>query len=262
MHGLLRGGGMSEDMRSYWDTRAITYGGLEWVHDDEWLRTLREMPSLPAGGKLLDAGCGNGVAGSLFADRYEVTGLDISRDMTRSCPFPVIIADITEPYISHAMKPGGMDRYLPTDIDVVVARMLLHNLNGWQFWPAIRNLAYMLKPGGRLLISEGIAPPGAEDWFEEMMSIKEERISFTPANLIGDVLALRTLGAPVDMRIGRSEGHSIRNWLQGADPGVRDRIWQLHLDMPNPIAKAYNRHITKDDILVDFWFCHLVVTRR
>lgn len=100
-------------------------------------------------GTLLDAGCGNGFWGALFADAgFKVRGIDVDRSL---------IEEGKEKYPDVKLSVGDVDKGLSSlgKFDVVFARCLPH-FYGPDLSVAtelVKNLVGRLKPGGLLLIS-------------------------------------------------------------------------------------------------------------
>jgi 2-polyprenyl-3-methyl-5-hydroxy-6-metoxy-1,4-benzoquinol methylase len=116
---------------------------------------------LPAGARILDAGCGSGWLSEYFARLgYDVTGIDItpdlieiSRDRIRALP-PTIDPEtpIRCRFLVHDLELGALDE----KFDAVVCYDAMHHLEDAR--SAIGNLAAMLPLGGVLFILEGNRP--------------------------------------------------------------------------------------------------------
>ena len=116
---------------------------------------------LPAGARILDAGCGSGWLSEYFARLgYDVTGIDItpdlieiSRDRIRALP-PNIDHEtpIRCRFLLHDLELGA----LAEKFDAIVCYDAMHHLEDAR--SAIRNLAAMLPVGGVLFILEGNRP--------------------------------------------------------------------------------------------------------
>lgn len=116
---------------------------------------------LPAGARILDAGCGSGWLSEYFARLgYDVTGIDItpdlieiSRDRIRALP-PNIDHEtpIRCRFLVHDLELGALDE----KFDAIVCYDAMHHLEDAR--SAICNLAAMLPLGGVLFILEGNRP--------------------------------------------------------------------------------------------------------
>lgn len=122
-----------------------------------WLAQLRER--VPAGGAILDLGCGNGVplARDLAAVGYAVTGVDLSavqveraRQLVPAARF--LHADATEVSFAPASFDAVVSLYLLIHLPLEEQPVLLGRIGGW------------LRPGGWLLATAGQhAWTGTED---------------------------------------------------------------------------------------------------
>lgn len=104
---------------------------------------------VPAGARVLDLGCGNGVPGTrLLAERYDVTGLDLS---------PVQIERARELVPAARFECGDMTAaaFAPESFDAVVAYFSLINVPVSRQRDLIARIASWLTPGGWLLATVG-----------------------------------------------------------------------------------------------------------
>lgn len=240
-----------------WNRRAQRYANLQWTTDNAWARELTR-PEFVAG-KILDAGCGPGHAGLAFPDQ-ELLGLDLSPAMARRCPFPVTIGSVTSmPFLADESFDGAL------------ARMLFHHLLDDDLPRALKELARVVKPGGKLLVAEGVPPPGCLEWYAEMFALKEERRSFYATDLL-KLITTEEWGPPFYLNQWVMPGCSLRNWLENATENGPE-ILRMHLDMPENLKQAYHMRVVGDpgnwdsnlrpgDVRLDFHFAVLVVTRQ
>ena len=138
----------------------------EWgagVEGDPWARFVDDVAvRLPAGAKVLDLGCGNGSKTARLADRFDVTGVDLSEQQLRiaraAAPEGSFVhADFTEV----DLPPGELDAvtalysivHVPRDEQVALFARIL----GW------------LKPGGLFLAS--LSHVGGEDRVDEWLGV-------------------------------------------------------------------------------------------
>ena len=142
--------------------------------------------------------------------------------------------------------------------DKVTARMIFHHLIKSSD-QAARECYRVLKPGGTMVLSEGVPPSRSlSDWYTRMFALKEERLTFFEEDLV----ALMRAGG---FDIERGHTHispqvSIGNWLRnsGLPQEQQDKIMQMHLDLDETGKQHYNMALIGDDILCDFKYLVLV----
>lgn len=143
--------------RTAWDAEAATF-------DDEPDHGLRD-PAVraawatvlagalpPPPGAVLDLGCGTGSLSVLLAERgYAVTGADVSPRMLERARAK---ADLAGLRVAFAQMDAAFPAFAPARFDALVCRHLLWALPD----PAavLARWASLLKPGGRLLLVEGV----------------------------------------------------------------------------------------------------------
>ncbi len=113
-----------------------------------WLSELRER--IPAGGAVLDLGCGSGVpvARDLAAAGYRVTGIDVSDVQVRRARELVPQAEFVRADVT-AIDFG------PASFDAVVALYVLIHLPLEDQPPLLARIASWLRPGGLFLATTG-----------------------------------------------------------------------------------------------------------
>ena len=142
-----------ERIRQYWDRDSETYDRspshalTDPVEAAAWRAALRRHLPEP-GARVLEAGAGTGSVTALLAELgYEITALDVSEGM---------LARAREKLAGHDVDfvTGPADRPPPGPFDVVVERNML-----WTNPDPVGSMAawrQVTKPGGRLLVLEGI----------------------------------------------------------------------------------------------------------
>jgi SAM-dependent methyltransferase len=148
-------------IESYWSQSAKGYDSHfgHGIHSDTekelWLALLRNNIPFPPGAAILDVGCGTGFLSLLLAQLgYTVTGIDLSAPMraealrkARRMGFAI---DIVE---GDAEAPD----FPPHTFDVVISRHLVWTLPDPV--SAVRAWKKLLKPGGRVVIIDGVWTP-------------------------------------------------------------------------------------------------------
>lgn len=237
--------------RRYWNKRASKYGRLQWASTESYLEHIVRFGDFNKQDHILDIGCGTGkVIGALLPIVGSVTGIDISPEMVKSAQatFPTAKIDIGN--VRHLP-------YNPETFDGVTARMIFHHMID-NPKAVVGECWRVLKPGGRLIISEGVPPLyQLKEWYTEMFKLKEARLTFYAEDLV-DLLRDRFM---IDRLITYTMPQvSIKNWLDNNDLSSKNRkeIWKMHKDMPEYGKNAYNMTITDDDMLCDFKFVTIV----
>jgi ubiquinone/menaquinone biosynthesis C-methylase UbiE len=131
---------------AHYDERAFGTAGHQWVSERELDAVRAALRGMPAGARVLDAGCGNGRITSVLADElgFAVTALDPIPDMLaatkqRSPTVSTLLARLGEPI------PLSSSAF-----DAVVAMRVLKWVPAWEL--AIEELARVLAPGGRCVL--------------------------------------------------------------------------------------------------------------
>jgi SAM-dependent methyltransferase len=148
-------------IESYWSKSAKGYDTHfgHGVHSDTerelWLALLRDNISFAPGAAILDVGCGTGFLSLLLAMLgYTVTGIDLSGPMraeaarkAREMGLDIEVAE------GDAEDPD----YAPETFDVVISRHLVWTLPDPA--KALRAWERLLKPGGRVVVIDGVWTP-------------------------------------------------------------------------------------------------------
>lgn len=130
--------------------------------------------ALPAGSRLLDAGCGSGWLSEYFARLgYDVTGIDISPDLieiarARVAAIPYDV-DHETPMRCRFLVHDAESSPLAEEFDAVVCYDSLHHFEDERV--VFRNLAAMTRRGGSLFILEGDRPPEGSATEEELIEV-------------------------------------------------------------------------------------------
>ncbi len=235
--------------------RAAEYDRQQWAANPDYLSAFLNFADLKPEHHVLEAGVGTGqvaAAGAPLVARY--VGLDNSEEMLvqarRKLPgLELLHADLRAVPL--------LDR----SFDRVLARSVLHHVtHGLE--QVMRELYRVLRPGGRLVIGEGIPPsPESVPHFTEVFALKEERLVLLPEHLV----RLLEAAGFVDIRFERyvMPQVSVRGWLERSDlsDALKALLLEMHRSTPPEVQRAYRTTVTEDDVLVDFTFA-LVSGRR
>ncbi len=141
-------------IRHYWNRRSHSYGldtDRSAAVADTWKAILNKLASRSPGRRALDVGTGTGqFAVYLAQSGYTVTGVDLSEKMIETAR-----QNARAEGLSIDFQVGDAEHLLfPDDsFDVVVSRNLLWTLPDPE--KAITEWKRVLKPGGRLVVSDG-----------------------------------------------------------------------------------------------------------
>ncbi len=235
---------MDTHRHTFWDIRSERYDQLYWTKDDAYIRAIVEMVEPDPQHLVLDVGSGTGImARAISPYVHHVVAVDMSDSMLKKGnwqQFSVIRWDISESLFVNNL------------FDRIMARMVLHHITEG-FDRALVRCFDLLKPGGRIVIAEGI-PPSADrdviDWYTEMFRHKEERRTLTREFLERSLIenGFRS----VETRLHETPSFSVRNWLEnsGLDQDVQETIMALHRNAPPKIQELYDMRISDNDCVI------------
>jgi len=173
-------------------------------------------------------------------------GIDISPDMislAQADGFNIELCDVYD-LSSDTFK---------IEFDTVVARMMFHHLHHHK--KAIENCYKVLKPGGKIVICEGVPPSSVTDTFYRMMfALKEDRVVIDERELMNNLYYAGFKHIMTQMVV--LEKCSMNNWLDNSGIPQKniDAIKLMHYEAPKEVKEAYNMIISDDDILMDWKF--------
>ena len=239
--------------RKFWSVRADGYEQLEWARREGYLQAFVAAGDFQPTDRVLDAGTGTGiVAHAVSPFVVEVVGVDLS---------PGMLARAWASRVANEVFEEGDVRNLhfPDNwFDKVTARMIFHHLieGGDQ---AMKECYRVLKPGGVMVLSEGVPPDRSlGDWYTRMFALKEKRLTFFEEDLVA---LMSNGGFDVERVLTHiSPQVSIGNWLRnsGLPQERQDMIMQMHLNLDETGKQYYNVTLTGEDVLCDFKYVILV----
>jgi cyclopropane fatty-acyl-phospholipid synthase-like methyltransferase len=138
----------------------------EWaarVEGDPWARFLDELAGhLAPGALVLDLGCGNGQKTARLADRFDVTGVDISEEQLR-----LARAEIPNAKFVHA-DLAELD-FPAESYDAITAFYSVGHVPREEHAALFGKVARWLRPGGLFLAS--LSANGTDDLTEEWLGV-------------------------------------------------------------------------------------------
>lgn len=137
-----------ETVRAGYDALGRTYADRREIGPTERALLDRTLPAEPADPLVLDAGCGPGPVLAELAGRVRAMGLDFSDEQLRLAAESVPHAGLVQGDLTALPFPA--DRF-----DAAVSMGVFMHLDADGQAAAIADLARVLKPGARLLVSDG-----------------------------------------------------------------------------------------------------------
>lgn len=236
--------------------RSRKYNKLEWAQKGTYLQTFVKLGRFNRHDTVLDVGTGTGIIAKAVAPSVRsVVGIDISPDMLK---FASQNAQENEQYLLgdvHSLK------FLDSSFSKITARMVFHHVTQ-NNTRAIIECHRVLKPGGSMILSEGV-PPTKEikSWYTRMFKLKEHRVTFYEEDLVG----LMRKGGFKKIKVATYwlRQASILNWLKssGIPQTNQDKIFKMHLSLNEAGKKAYNMTLKDGDCFIDMKFLILVGTK-
>lgn len=222
------------------EERAEKYNSLQWVKDRDYLDAVVNACGIKSKHTVCDVGTGTGaVANAVSQYACFVDAIDISEEMLNIAKTKCAKENIRYRVADILGEFGGV-------YDCVVARMVLHHVEKDK--DAVANCIRHTKIGGTLVIAEGIPQEGTEEFFADVFRLKEKRNVYTISKL------RRMIDLDVDVRMYRQDNMSTRNWLSnsGLSESVQQEIFNMHLDAPKYVKRAYNMRAYGGDIIMDW----------
>lgn len=230
------------------EKRADGYPKLQWAHDQGLLESLLSFADLRREDEVLDLGTGTGVVAAALKERIsKVTGVDSSWPMIEMARqlHPDLTLDQAD--IRALPYPEGL-------YDKAIARMVLHHIIN-DLPKAIAEMFRVLKPGGEIIICEGIPPlPELLPDYQAIFALKEVRHCFLPKDL-NDLLTQAGL-TEIKEELFVVAQVSVSNWLEqsGLSEFKKKEIYRLHSQSSKQFKDAYNLVETEIDIFIDMTF--------
>lgn len=231
-----------------WKVRSKVYDKLDWTRRQEYMNKILQACDLKSYYDACDIGTGTGVvAYALSKYCRNVFGVDISNDMLQQAEKHHNADNIKY----KKMDAENMD-FPNWRFHIATARMVFHHIVNPVI--AMHECYDILKPGGKLIISEGVPPVGVKSFHRRFLKKKEDRQVFSVDDLIQ--LFEKSKFEDVAFEIHKMPDVSIRNWLDnsGLPKEKQEELYKMRLDSPKYAQKAENMRVVNGDILTDWYF--------
>lgn len=224
--------------------RAGKYDELSWVKEKRYIDKIIAICNLRPNEVVCDVGTGTGIVAYEVAKKCKtLVAIDNSDEMLKIAKKYRQRHNIIYKNCNIENPLAYLGKY-----DCIVARMVFHHIN--DICRAARVCYKLLNPGGRLVIAEGIPAEGTSQWYTIMFKYKEERRTILPDNMVELYEAVGFKN--IYFSYHKSYDVSLKNWLDSANISKDNysAIYDMHLNAPPYIKKAYNIKRKGDDILM------------
>lgn len=164
---------MTEIVREGYDAIADAFADwrdrIENDPRDEWRDDLAAR--LPDGARVLELGCGNGVDARLLAERFRVTGVDVSGEQVARAQVAVPGATFVHADFTELELPAG-------SFDAVASFYVFNHVPRERLEPLYERIHSWLVPGGLFLTALGCSD--TEAWTGEWLGTTMFFSSFPP----------------------------------------------------------------------------------
>lgn len=233
---------MSDAVINLFAERSDSYDRGNWPKDPELLSIHKRLVGEVTDKKILDAACGTGIVGGLFAQSCSVVvGVDLSPEMLVQASNRVSVcvqADISQ-------MP-----FLEDTFDLILCRQALHYVDPL---PVLREFKRVLKFDGRLLVSS-IVPYGEVDllWLSKRAQIqKPEQVWVPTRDSIFAVLRsagfehVNSIDTQTHSKLSITDGRTEHERL------VREELFRHYADATDVVKSLYKMRL--DDNEIEYW---------
>ena len=234
-----------------WQKRAPVYDKLEWVHRNDFLDFFVNVCEVQKNYSALDIGCGTGIVGELLSKQVRLfIGIDNSHFMIREAKRKISTNDRCGYYV---IQDAQMLGFPDNTFDLVTARMCFHHIDNVE--KGLRETYRVLKPGGRLVLCEGVPPDElVKKRYEEIFALKEKRHTFLETDLVNYLIKSDYKNIKVTPYY--MQRVSLINWLcnSATEESVSKQIIRLHQEADAHFKDIYRIEILEHDIIMDWKF--------
>jgi ubiquinone/menaquinone biosynthesis C-methylase UbiE len=254
------------EIRTNWSVRANgEYENLGWVKSTVLLDKMVELAQLRGNETIIDVGTGSLAVFDAFAQRLDensrVFGFDISKDMIGRGKD--IRRSSGSVFIANTLRIP-----LPSEIaDIVTARMVYHHIPKAELPQVIEESKRLLKPGGRMIVSEYVAvDPEVYEFERRVFDIKEPERNLWTGSQLADLISSNwqdsSLHDPsVQLSMAVLGQYSVKDWMSKSGLVLEKQalILNLYLQASHDIKSKMGITVTQEgDALVDRPFAYVV----
>lgn len=223
---------VQDEINALWNGAAADYdsrpshGFHDASHETAWKQALRALlPAPPA--DVLDVGCGTGVIGIALADLgYRVRGVDLAESMLSNAQRKARQRRSNGVFfeVGNAIDPPGDS----ASVDAIVNRHVLWTLTDPS--RALGNWLRLLRPGGRLVIIDGLWGRGGDDPLGD--SITASLPLMKPSITVDDVRALIAAAGFVDQMTSNLTAIDAMEWALPNDHAAHEPHYVVSASKP------------------------------
>lgn len=204
------------------------YHNLQWVSEEGLIRFIEDICG--HGDDFLDLGCGTGVLIDRISSHYgRSVGVDPSESLLARAP--------KRDGIEYIQKPLEKINY-EGEFDTVLMRNTLHHVKDPEIAMAVAHRA--LKPGGMLVVCEGVPPDSkVTGFYKKLFALFDKRHIFNEGDLISMFRMAGFRGILVEPYF--MENVNLEDWLEKVSPDddIYCQAMSLHVDGNTHFKAAY-----------------------
>lgn len=217
-----------QDIMGWSDQKTQNYHNLQWVKETGLIGLLEAICG--KGGNFLEVGCGTGAMIDRIAHHY-----------VRSVGIDPIVS-----LLERAPKRDGIEYYpIPLEeleyrdeFDTVLMRNILHHVQDPE--SAVEHVFKTVKPGGKLVVCEGVPPSSRElKFYTELFRMFDNRHILNE----GDLISMFRLGGFREICLYPyfMENVDLVDWLRkvSANEAVAKQAFELHKRQDDHFRRAY-----------------------
>jgi ubiquinone/menaquinone biosynthesis C-methylase UbiE len=224
----------------YWDWRAERISDSQWANNIKLSGEFVDFVRSSARDRVLDVGCGDGRFSAFIARNTgsQVVAIDSSQMMiTKAKQY------VKDGAVSILLDDGAKLLLIPSnDVDTIVMRMFLHNLNRTEAVDALNASKRVLKKDGTLIIIECVPfdHPESVKFFCDINNSRDSCQLMWSADVWESFLNCE--GFNIERRSKLTTRISVSRWLDNtvADPNTKSAILSIYSSIASEAAAEMN----------------------